>query len=445
MQGTASVDGEAVNVSKEIKSYEDFAKKLTAEYNLCMLRGFQQPSLFGKVMIGKGNTELMETLIKVACIKALNKKEGQHNFIDDIGNAVVKGYWVGAEMTKIPPIQPATGAWLNIVTTFAPVTFTGTWPTIGNTPPLNDSSTFLDILIAGMRVHLTTISGSYFTISLFPGIPGFISAGVLPYFTYTILPSVTQPVQPVIPQPELPEQKKSVEELLSEIKDDNNTLEAAGLVVASVGSVEFLNDEGQDAGAQIEEIKTKLAPALSPPPPKSDNAQEVDGTNNLEGKEVDCGNQLNYEELFTKDIKLRTLCLDCTFPHKIKEQRGFSVEDLVCNLKAVAENLVQPIKDKYPNVQINSGFRGTPSVPGGVSQHEKGEAIDIQFPGVTPLGYLPITEWIINNCAFDQIIFEHGKSIWLHISYKRTGTNRKKKLTMINGRYENGIKCYYNF
>ena len=88
---------------------------------------------------------------------------------------------------------PTKQVWLNISVTFAPVTNTGTWTPIGNTPPLNDSSTFLDILIASMGVHLTTIGGSYFTTSLYPGTPPFISGGVLPFFTYTITPSTSLP------------------------------------------------------------------------------------------------------------------------------------------------------------------------------------------------------------------------------------------------------------
>jgi len=430
-----------------INSYRDFAKKFVTEYDMAVRRGFQT---INNIPLSVDNKKSMEQLANLACSTSLTKKgPEQHTFIDDLGKAVV-GYWTGASlMTGIPPIIPALGSFLNVTSVYATVTKPGIFPVVGPIPPTNDSNIFLDRLIGAMQQHATTIEGLYMTISLYPGFPLVPPApGILFWTGWSIppaKPSTPSTTQPVVSQPELPEQEKPVEQLLSEIKDDNNTLEAAGVAVANVGSVEFLSDEGQDAGTQIEEIKTKLAPVLPPTPPISDDVQEIDGTNELEGEAVECGVKLDYEENFTTDVRLRTLCLDCTFPHKIKEQRGLSVEDLVCNLKAVAENLVQPIKDKYPNVQINSGFRGTPSIPGGVSQHEKGEAIDIQFPGVTPLGYLPITEWIINNCAFDQIIFEHGKSIWLHISYKRTGTNRKKKLTMINGKYENGIKCYYDF
>ncbi len=448
MQGQTTVNGETVNTSKKVDSYKDFAKKITDEYHSCMLRGFQQPSIVGSIIIGKGNTDLMRTLVETACLKALNVKKGNHNFIDDIGTAVQSGYWVGAEMSLIPPLQPVFGAIYNIAVASAVVSNPGTWSKIGKTQPVNDANIFLDILISGMKIHLTTISGTYFVSqAAYPGAPITIAPGFLPYVGYNIIPSASPPQRTPRPQPQ--PQEKTVEELLNEIADDNNTAEGAKDAIKAVGSVEFLSDEGQDAGPQIEEVKTELAKTVTAPPPVSTTAEQIDGTNDLEGEAVECGAKLDYEENFTNDVRLRTLSLDCTFPHKLKEQRGLTVEDIVCNLKAVAQNLVQPIKEKYPNVRINSGFRGTPSIPGGVSQHEKGEAIDIQFDGITPLGYLPITEWIVNNVAFDQIIFEHGNSIWLHISYKRIGTNRKKKLTMIKkgGRttYEAGIKCYYNY
>jgi hypothetical protein len=124
---------------------------------------------------------------------------------------------------------------------------------------------------------------------------------------------------------------------------------------------------------------------------------------------------------------------------------GLSEEDIVCNLKNVAENILEPLKAKYPNVKVNSAFRGTPSLAGGkVSQHQKGEAIDIQFTGISPSGYLPIAKWIAGTLPFDQMIFEHGNSIWLHISCKRGGPQRKKLTTMYKGNYESGLKLYYS-
>lgn len=447
MQGISVVDGEQIKSSKNVNSFEDFASKLTSEYDNCIRRGFQ--SQINKVPIDKPNTDMMENLLNIAFRRALQVSEGKHNIIDEIGKGVL-AYWTAAELATTPPpfqLPTVPNAVFNVGTSIALVEDVGEWRETGEITPINDAEIFLDQLISVMKSHLPTLKGKYITDTLyFIGVGLTNAPGIVNWQGYEIIPveiqSIPQP-EPIIEEPK--EKEKTVEELLEEIEDDNNTVEAAGAVVAEVGSTEVLSDEGQDAGGQLEQIKSILSKATPPPPPQSNTPQEVDGTNNLEGKTVQCVDEVNYEEQFTNDVRLRNLCLDCTFPHKLKAQRGLSIEDIVCNLKAVATNLVQPIKQKYPNVQINSGFRGTPSIPGGVSQHEKGEAIDVQFTGVTPLGYLEITKWIINNCAFDQIIFEHGKSIWLHISYKRSGNNRKKKLTMINGRYENGIKCYYNF
>jgi hypothetical protein len=417
-----------------VESKEDFAKQFTQAYDSAVKAGTINTRGFAGVNLPilEGKVDLMEQLMVAACSIALTKSE-RHTFLKDVGQAVI-AYWTGATLTDIPPFEPATNSFQNIQSVFAIVNNPGQWSDTPAELPVDDVNIFLDNFILYATQHLSTIQFTIQTISLYPGFPLFPpSPGVVVTSGYFI-----PPAEPTPPQ------EKTVEELLEEIEDDNNTVEGARKIVQTYGTTEVLSDEGQDISPQIVEVKSKLASVVPPPPPLND-PQEVDGTNNIEGVAVQCGVEIDYEENFTSDVRLRTLCLDCTFPHKLKPQRGLSLEDIVCNLKAVAENLVQPIKQRYPNVQINSGFRGTPSIPGGVSQHEKGEAIDIQFTGVTPLGYLSITEWIINNLAFDQIIFEHGKSIWLHLSYKRTGTNRKKKLTMINGRYENGIKCYYNF
>jgi hypothetical protein len=187
MQKETIVNGESVNVSNEVESYDDFAKKLTSEYDNCIKRGFQQPAAFGKVPLKVGSTDLMETLLKLACVKALNIKEGNHTFIDDIGEAVVKGYWVGAELSNsIPPLATTPPAFLNISTTTAPISNPGTWKPIGPTPPLDDAEVFLDLLIPSMQVHLTTISGTYILESLYPGVPVSKNPSILPFTGYSV-------------------------------------------------------------------------------------------------------------------------------------------------------------------------------------------------------------------------------------------------------------------
>ncbi len=173
-----------------IDSSDDFAKKLTTEYDSCIKRGFQQPGMFGLLIpVKRGNTDLMETLLKLACIKASNVKQGNHTFIDDIGKAIQGGYWVGAEIsTTVPPLMVTPPAFMNISTTSAFVSSPGTWTPIGPTPPVNDSNIFLDILIASITVHLTTIGGTYIMQSLYPGVPVVTNIGFLPFIDYTVLP-----------------------------------------------------------------------------------------------------------------------------------------------------------------------------------------------------------------------------------------------------------------
>lgn len=169
-----------------ISSSDDFAKKITNEYDLCIKRGFQ--SFIDAIPLSKGTKPGMESLIKIAHAKAMAKRSGNHNFIDDIGKGVVV-YWTGAQlMTPMPPVTPATGAIQNVLTTSAPVISPGTWVPVGPIPgPNTDTNIFLDILISAMKQHLTTISGMYMTMSLYPTFPPTPPApGVLPFTGYTV-------------------------------------------------------------------------------------------------------------------------------------------------------------------------------------------------------------------------------------------------------------------
>ena len=101
---------------------------------------------------------------------------------------------------------------------------------------------------------------------------------------------------------------------------------------------------------------------------------------------------------------------------------------------ALFENVVQPVRDHFGPTVINSGYR-SPELNAAVggsetSQHCKGEAVDIEVPGVAN-GEL--AQWIVDNLDFDQVILEfYTKGIpdsgWVHVSYKPSG-NRKSILT----------------
>jgi hypothetical protein len=191
------------------ESYEDFATKLTEEYDLAAKSGFQTINL---VKISKGNTELMKSLIIVACLKSLSVQSGRHTFVDDIGKAVV-GYWTGAQLQSgLPPLIPAIGAIRNISTIYAFCTSPGTWSPFGPTDPTDDSETFLDILISSMQIHLTTLQFIYFTLSIYPGPAVPPAPGILPAVSYFIPPSTPTP----------PNLVQVVQEIIEKQVDDNS-------------------------------------------------------------------------------------------------------------------------------------------------------------------------------------------------------------------------------
>ena len=119
------------------------------------------------------------------------------------------------------------------------------------------------------------------------------------------------------------------------------------------------------------------------------------------------------------------------------------------NAKALFENVVQKVRDHFGPTVINSGYR-CPELNEAVrgsktSQHCHGEAADIEVPGVAN-GEL--AQWIVDNLEFDQVILEfytpgQPSSGWVHVTYKKDGSNRNKALTAakIDGKtvYSNGI------
>lgn len=110
--------------------------------------------------------------------------------------------------------------------------------------------------------------------------------------------------------------------------------------------------------------------------------------------------------------------------------------DTVAKMQTLAEEVLQPVRDKFGPTVINSGYRckklNTAIGGSKKSQHCFGEAADIEVPTISNRD---LAEWIKNNLDFDQLILEfyNGKdpsSGWVHVSYKNKDDNRKQVLTI---------------
>ncbi len=125
-----------------------------------------------------------------------------------------------------------------------------------------------------------------------------------------------------------------------------------------------------------------------------------------------------------------------------------TIEDME-NLKAIAQNIFQPLRDHFGcPIAVSSGYRSLDlnrAIGGSsTSQHCKGEALDIDCDIFGGLSNREVFEFIKDHLIFDQLIWEFGNDSdpdWVHVSYKRIGKNRGEILKA----KRNKGKTYYEF
>jgi len=102
-------------------------------------------------------------------------------------------------------------------------------------------------------------------------------------------------------------------------------------------------------------------------------------------------------------------------------QQGLTAQEIVCNLKGLAENCLEPIIDLYPGMIITSSFRrpGDVAKSSATSQHYLGQAADIIIPGFDRAKHYEAIQNISQLIPFDQLILEYsGKTtVWIHVSF----------------------------
>ena len=122
---------------------------------------------------------------------------------------------------------------------------------------------------------------------------------------------------------------------------------------------------------------------------------------------------------------------------------GKKQQEIIDNLKTLAVNVLDPIKEQYPNVMVTNAFRNR----SGGSQHNTGNAADLQFSGVSKKEYYDIAIWISENIPHDQMLLEYKNTgsgnPWIHISLKESG-NRAQVMTFHNHRRYGEVGNFYN-
>lgn len=117
-------------------------------------------------------------------------------------------------------------------------------------------------------------------------------------------------------------------------------------------------------------------------------------------------------------------------------------------LTALCKHVLEPVREKFGPVKVSSGYR-SPALNRAVggsktSQHVKGEAGDIECPGVPNA---TLARWIVANCDFDQVILEfhtpgQPNSGWVHVSW-RQANRRRQSLTAARVRTMGILRTQY--
>ena len=135
----------------------------------------------------------------------------------------------------------------------------------------------------------------------------------------------------------------------------------------------------------------------------------------------------------SKNFSLRELTRSQTAIRKgIKNEPD---QEQLMNIVALTVKILQPCRDKFGSISINSGLRvlelNKAIGSSDKSQHCKGQAADFEAYSISNT---ELATWIKNKRCFDQLILEYpGKAPrdgWVHCSFNRLG-NRMEVLTAV--------------
>ncbi len=221
-----------------------------------------------------------------------------------------------------------------------------------------------------------------------------------------------------------------------------NVAEMSELTVvtrSTEGSMQYETPEEGDASTytqgRIDRGEVSKDDIVESAPKESETVTETPPNTPVVG---DCG-EIHTMTEFPSNYKLSTYFTIGSFnkngARPIIPQMGLKADDIACNLKMLAINALDVVKNLYPNMIISSGFRrpGDAANSSKTSKHYTGEAVDIQLPGFSRQQYLEAIKNIAAAIKYDQLILEYQgpSTTWIHIGYSKN-LSRGQLFTMNN-------------
>lgn len=249
------------------------------------------------------------------------------------------------------------------------------------------------------------------------------------------IPSEAAKGEPEFPPLEVPDRSNEYQGNYESEEEGDNT--------------EFMQGMRENGVAKPDQMRGQPSTGSEPSTPaeekKPPTPEQSSGNENPEDKALDCCQKDDIPEgPYSSSTKLTgnwTLGDVAKGRSGIPNSTNYGVpaKEIVSNLKCLTQNILDPIKKKYPNMVITNTWRSeavNSSIKGAskTSDHLKGQAADIQFSGFdrkqTYEAAIEIQKMLPD---YDQMLLEYaGNSMWLHISYKcpSKGGNRREVKTI---------------
>lgn len=195
------------------------------------------------------------------------------------------------------------------------------------------------------------------------------------------------------------------------------------------GTVPFTEkQQGVAASATKEKVDIKTPETLSAP--AAVNAAPSNTPSQYDSSDIDSTSLFTGSFPLSPNYTLANLTTNTVVSnYPLRAQHGLSERDIVKNLRALCYNILEPLRVMFPGIRVNSGFRHATAK--GKSQHERGQAADMSLSSASSNETAwPVAQQIANSSLpYDQFLYEQNMSIWFHLSYNPSGTERRMVLT----------------